>query len=177
MSEKVTVKQLEQRLARFEAQEIIRSCMNKYMAICDDLDAKTDLDELMGLFSDEAVWEGVGRYAKSFGRLEGQSEIRAMFAKYTVEPSHFSLNVHFLTNEEIEVLEVGEEDQAIGNWLLLQTSTFASGKSQLSCAKITARFEKAKDGEWRIAHFQTERKFSRPVVDPWEAEADLPVPE
>jgi len=160
------------RIDALEAEPRIRACINRYMALCDVLGEGFDLDPLMDLFTADAVWEGKGRYAKSFGRLEGQDAIRAMFAKYTVPPAHFRLNVHFLTTEEIAV----SGDSALGQWILLQTSSFADGRSQLSAARLTVRFA-CHDGVWRMAHFQTERLFSRGVAAAWDEAADLPVPQ
>lgn len=168
-----TLQALIERLDALEAEKAVRACMTRYMALCDELDDGFDLTPLMALFTEDAIWEGTGRYATSFGRQEGATAIRAMFAKYTAPPAHFRLNVHFLTSENIAVTG----DEADGGWVLLQTSTFAGGGSQLSAAKITARFRRGPDGAWRIARFQTFRHFSRPVSRPWDAESDLPVPE
>ncbi len=167
------IRALVARLDALESERAVRACMNRYMALCDDLDEGFDLAPLMDLFTEDAVWEGAGRYAATFGRQEGRDAVRAMFAKYTAPPAHFRLNVHFLTSETIAV----DGDDADGQWVLLQTSTFASGASQLSAAKISARFRRGDDGTWRIRHFQTRRQFSRPVSTPWESEGDLPVPE
>lgn len=164
---------LRRQVAALEAEKRVRACANRYMALCDVLDEGFDLDPLMDLFTADAVWEGKGaRYVRTFGRLEGKAAIRAMFATYTRPPAHFRQNVHFLTSEEIEV----EEGEATGRWLMLQTSTFADGRSQLSAARLDIRFRRDGD-DWRIAHFQTERLFSRPVAAPWDADADLPVPD
>lgn len=78
--------------------------------------------------------------------------------------------MHFLTSELIEVQDEG----ATGSWVMLQTSTFASGASHLNAARLTVRFAE-EEGQWRMAHFQTENLFSRPV-SAWNSEADLPVP-
>jgi ketosteroid isomerase-like protein len=162
---------LEQRLRRFETQDSARACMNRYMVLCDALDAHTPLDELAGLFTRDAVWEGKGaRYAKSFGGYRGREAIAAMFAGYMKTPAHFALNVHFLTSELIEV----RDDAVIGSWVMLQTSTFASGASHLNAARLTVRFAE-EDGHWRMAHFQTENLFGRPV-QAWNSDAELPVP-
>lgn len=185
MDAKETLAGLRRRVEALEAEKRVRACINRYMALCDALGEGFDLDPLMALFTEDAVWEGKGtRYARSFGRLEGQAAIRAMFAKYTVPPAHFRLNVHFLTSEEIGVTggEAPREAaweaawEATGRWVMLQTSTFADGRSQLSSARLDVRFRREGD-QWRIAHFQTERLFSRPVTDPWDADSDLPVPE
>ncbi|EJN33925.1 ketosteroid isomerase-like enzyme [Pseudomonas sp. GM84] len=160
------------RLQRFESQQAIRVCINRYMELCDQLDASTPLDELAGLFTHDAVWEGKGaKYAASFGGYRGREAIRAMFATYMKTPAHFALNVHFLTSEVIEA----EGDQGLGRWVMLQTSTFADGASHLNAARLTVRFA-LEEGQWRMAHFQTENLFSRPVSE-WNSEAALPVPE
>ena len=87
------------------------------------------------------------------------------------EPAHFALNVHFLCSELIR----GEGSAAHGSWVMLQTSTFASGASHLNAARLTVAFRE-EEGLWRMAHFQTENLFSRPV-DAWNSTAHLPVPE
>lgn len=164
---------LEARLARFEAEHAVRACMNRYMVLCDALDARSPLAELAGLFTRNAVWEGIGeKYRASFGRIEGRTAIRAMFAKYMTEPAHFAVNVHFLTSELIEVQGASE---ATGTWVMLQTSTFASGASHLNAARLTVDFRRSKGGTWRMAHFRTENLFSRPV-DAWNQADPLPVP-
>ncbi|VXC02956.1 nuclear transport factor 2 family protein [Pseudomonas sp. 8O] len=162
---------LEARLYRLESEHAVRCCMNRYMVLCDALDARTPLDELAGLFTTDAVWEGKGaKYAKSFGGYRGREAIRAMFAGYMSEPAHFALNVHFLCSELIRV----EGDEASGSWVMLQTSTFASGASHLNAARLTVRFRE-EEGVWRMAHFQTENLFGRPV-EAWNSDAHLPVP-
>lgn len=165
------IAELQARLARFETEHAVRACMNRYMVLCDALDANTPLDELAGLFTLDARWEGKGaRYASSFGGYQGREAIGAMFATYMKTPAHFALNVHFLTSELIEVDEHG----ASGSWVMLQTSTFASGASHLNAARLSVRFAE-EQGQWRMAHFQTENLFSRPVTA-WNQDAVLPVP-
>lgn len=165
------VEALEQRLRRFETEHAVRACMNRYMVLCDALDARTPIDELAGLFTLEAVWEGKGaKYTKSFGGYHGREAIAAMLAGYMKSPAHFALNVHFLTSELIEV----GEDVVMGSWVMLQTSTFTSGASHLNAARLTVRFAE-EEGQWRMAYFQTENLFGRPV-QAWTSDADLPVP-
>lgn len=163
---------LELRLRQLESEHAVRTCMNRYMELCDALDARTPLDELAGLFTADAVWEGKGaKYAKSFGGYQGREAIAAMFDTYRVEPAHFALNVHFLCSELIRV----EKGEATGSWVMLQTSTFASGASHLNAARLTVKFRE-EEGTWRMAHFQTENLFSRPV-EAWNSDAHLPVPD
>ena len=171
MSSHEHIRALELRLEQLESENAIRACMNRYMFLCDELGVASPLDELAGLFTEDAVWEGKGaKYQNSFGGYQGRAAIKAMFATYMVEPAHFSLNVHFLTSELIQV----SGDSAQASWVMLQASTFASGASHLNSARLTVRFTR-EQGQWRMAHFQTENLFSRPV-SAWNSEAELPVP-
>lgn len=161
-----------QRLAQLEATNAVRNAINRYMEICDGLSAQTDLDELMALFDEDSVWEGIGeKYAASFGRYEGRDAIRQMFATYTAQDSHFAINAHFVSSEQIQV----QAEHAQATWLMLQTSTFRDGRSHLNGAKLRVGFTQQADGTWKIKHFQTENLFSRPVSF-WHSDAELPVP-
>lgn len=161
-----------QRLEQLEAVNAIRNCLNRYMEICDSLNADTPLEELMALFSTDAVWEGVGeRYRKAFGRLEGRTKIEAMFLGYMRQDAHFAMNAHFVNSEQIQV----EGHQAKGKWLMLQTSSFSHGGSVLTSAKLDIDFAKTPEGRWVISHFRTENIFSR-RVSAWSDQLDLPVP-
>lgn len=167
------IEQLLQRLQQLEAVNEIRNVLNRYMEICDALDADTDLNELMALFDEQAIWEGIGkRYQASFGRYEGRAAIEAMFASYMHKESHFTMNAHFVNSEQIEV----QGETAAGRWLMLQTSSFRDGCAHLNAAKLVIQFKQQANGRWAIQHFQTENIFSRPVSH-WESEAHLPVPQ
>ena len=169
---RLSLKALALRLEQLEAEQAIRRCMNRYMTICDELGVDTPMDELANLFAEDATWEGVGeKYRATFGRIEGRAAIRAMLAKYTVAPQHFRLNAHFLCSEEITV---ENEVVAVGRWLMLQTSTFSSGDSHLTAARLAVDFRNSAEG-WQIHHFRTENLIGRPV-QAWCDEAPLPVP-
>lgn len=163
---------LRQRVDALESEQAIRACLHRYMDLCDELSPQTPLDELGNLFTLEALWEGKGaRYAKSFGGYQGRAKIVAMLGKYATNPPHFALNVHYLTSECIRV----EGDQAQGSWNMIQVSTFSSGGSHLNSARLSITFSR-EEGVWRMAHFQTENRLSRPVSH-WTSEANLPVPD
>lgn len=173
MNEHIDLSTVLQRLALLEAQNAIRNCINRYMEICDALDANTDLDELMDLFDADSIWEGIGeKYTKSFGRYDSWHAIYSMFKNYTQKQSHFVMNAHFVSSEQIYI----EQDQANATWLMLQTSSFRDGRSHLNAAKLSVKFKQQNDGRWKIKHFQTENIFSRPVAH-WNSTAELPVPD
>jgi hypothetical protein len=58
---------------------------------------------------------------------------------------------------------------------MLQTSTYATGSSDLRAASLRLAFERLAEG-WCIASFETENLFSR-QVDGWDDQAPIPVPE
>lgn len=170
---------MRRQLQQLQAAHDIRRAMAHYMALCDRLDAQTPLDELVGLFTHDTVWRGKGtRYAKTFGEVRGREALKAMFASYTGVPPHFALNVHFLCSEDIQVHD--DATTATGHWVMLQTSTYADGRSHLASARLTTQWRYDADehddtAAWRMAVFETESLFSRPV-DHWQAEAAMPVP-
>ena len=49
MTDKVNIAEIIERLEQLEAHNAIRNCINRYMEICDELNANTDLYELMNL--------------------------------------------------------------------------------------------------------------------------------
>ena len=172
-SSAASTESLERRLARFEDAAEISACVMRYMALCDGLDARTPLDELLDCFTEDAVWAGTGaRYGTSFGSFQGREAIGAMFRRYMGDPPHFALNVHFLANEQIGPVDA---DSAQAKWLMLQASTFADGASHLNAARLTLEMTRCVDGRWRIARFGTENVLSRPVSH-WHSTAPLPLP-
>jgi ketosteroid isomerase-like protein len=159
------------RLSALEAEGAVRRVMADYMRLCDQLDASTPMEALGELFTEDAVWAGAGgRYAATFGSHVGRAAIVAMLARYQGPPPHFAMNAHFLCSEAITV----DGEHARGRWLMLQTSTFAGGASQLSSASLDVAFRLDAD-RWRIARFLTTNLFSRPV-SAWDDPAPLPIP-
>lgn len=174
--------QLMQRLARLEAESSIRACVRRYMDLCDHLDASTPMDQLLDCFTADAEWAGKGaRYGERFGAHTGRAAIGAMLGAYRgslpgedgpQRPPHFAMNAHFLCSEHIAHTADGQAD---ASWVMLQTSTFASGASHLNAAQLKLQMQRGDDGQWRIARFETENLFSRPVSH-WHSDAALPVP-
>lgn len=158
------------RLARLEAECAVRQVAMRYFRLCDTLGPDTSMDELGAIFTADALWEGRGRYRKAFGRHEGRDAVKAMLGRYA-ETGHFTLNAHYLSSEAIVV---DGDASAMGNWMLLQVSTYRDGRSDLRSAAIAIDF-RFEDGAWRIARFVTEAIFARDV-GPWNDEAEISVP-
>lgn len=162
---------LEERLIRLEAESAIRGVLARYMELCDTLGPDTPMDEMGDVFTSDAVWAGKGaRYGAAFGAHHGREAIVAMLGAYRGPPSHFAMNTHFLASETIKVCDAA----AVGNWMMLQCSTYAGGASDLRSARLSVDFA-IEDGMWRIARFETVNLFSR-AVDTWNDETAIAVP-
>ncbi len=159
------------RLDALEAEAAIRRIVARYFQICDHLGPDTPFEELGALFTQGARWQGSGRYQAAFGGYEGRDAIVAMIRSYCVPQPHFAMTAHFFSAESITVTG----DSAVGEWMMLQTSTYTAGNADLRSAALTLGFARA-DGRWRIADFRTANIFSR-RVDHWNDTADIPVPE
>lgn len=154
---------LSRRLARLEAEQAVRRVMTRYMRLCDQPDCGFPIADLGALFTTDAIWEGGGStYGAAFGQHKGRAAIMEFIESFRHPKSHFTLNVHFLTSEDILVGNgVASDDTAEGSWIMLQLSTYADGHSSVLSARITARFA-IEDAAWRIAHFRTENLFNAP---------------
>lgn len=161
----------ESRIAALEAESAIRKVIARYFALCETLGPDCDLAGLGNLFAPEAVWRGKGaRYNTAFGEQIGRDAIVAMIGAHC-DPPHFAINAHFLSNEAIQV----EDQTARGTWMLLQTSTYRDGSSDLRTARIMAEFGRSA-GSWRMVLFETENIFARPVSH-WDSSMLVPVPQ
>lgn len=160
-----------QRLQALESESAIRRVVARYFAICDNLGPNTPFDDLGALFSESAIWEGKGRYAKSFGRYEGRDAIVSMLRSYALPEPHFAMTAHFFSSESL----TASGDTGSGQWMMLQTSDYADGTADFRSARLTMKFAR-EGGAWRIARFRTENIFSR-QVEPWNDEESIAVPD
>jgi len=155
------IERLQGRLRSLEAQNAVRKTVARYMALCDVPASIFEGESLAALFSEDAVWEGIGpQYANKFGRLQGPSDIVAMLQRYLPPTPHFATNVHFLTSEHIEV----HGNTAKGRWIMLQACAYVDAGAELVAARLEVDFRPASHDEdvWLIQHFRTERLFDAP---------------
>lgn len=165
------VSRLADRVEALESQVAIRAVVARYFALCETLGPDTDGEDIGALFTRDAVWRGKGnRYATAFGEHHGRAAIVGMICKHC-DPPHFAMNAHFFSGETIAV----DGETAQGRWMMLQTSTYPTGASDLRSARLAIGFAR-EDGAWRIAHFETENIFSR-QIDHWDFSDPVPVPE
>ena len=151
---------LQARVVALEAENAVRKTIARYMALCDVPSGALDGETLAALFTEDAIWEGIGpQYTQTFGRLQGHAAILAMLQRYLPPVPHFATNVHFLTSETIEV----DGARAKGRWIMLQASGYVDARAELIAARLEIDFAPAADGRaWLIQHFRTERLFDAP---------------
>jgi hypothetical protein len=155
-----TLEALQARIVALEAENAVRKTIARYMALCDVPSGTLDGETLAALFTQDAIWEGIGpQYTQKFGRLRGHEAILAMLQRYLPPVPHFATNVHFLTSEIIEV----DGARAKGRWIMLQASGYVDARAELIAARLEIDFVPAQDGRnWLIQHFRTERLFDAP---------------
>jgi hypothetical protein len=148
------------RIAALEAERSVRKTIARYMALCDVPSGTLDGETLAALFTEDAIWEGIGpQYTQKFGRLRGHAPILAMLQRYLPPVPHFATNVHFLTSETIDV----DGARATGRWIMLQASGYVDASAELIAARLVVDFVPAPGGDrWLIQHFRTERLFDAP---------------
>ena len=88
------IEQVQARLDRLESERRIAHVMYRYIHACDEL---KDADVISSLFTEDAIWEGKGRFSE-FGQTIGQEAIHEMFVE---NPIMLPFTAHFLTNPVI----------------------------------------------------------------------------
>ncbi|WP_223515061.1 nuclear transport factor 2 family protein [Pseudomonas sp. GL-R-26] len=147
---------LEGDLAKLEGESAVRRLMAHYMDLCDVPRAAIHLSQLAQLFTEDAIWEGLGtQTAQTFGQHQGREAVAAFVGGYLPPSDHFKLNLHYLTSESIVV----DGKAAQGQWIMQQISTYADGRNELFGTRLNIDF-RCVDGVWLIAHFRTQRLFN-----------------
>ncbi len=167
----VTIEQLARRVEVLEAEADIRRIQARYMFLCDTpipeyglAEGKDRIDAIMELYTDDAVWEGVGEYYDNqFGRAEGADAIRKHFEGFWSPDRKpgLLLNCHYLTSEQIHV----DGDTADGQWVHMQPWLFDDGSALLRSSRLNNAFRREPDGQWKITRTRTENVFVAPLPD------------
>jgi ketosteroid isomerase-like protein len=160
---------LERRVDVLEAEAEIRRIQARYMFLCDTpcpeygvTDDAQRIDLILDLYSEDAVWEGVGGYYDGqFGRAEGKDQIQAHFERFWGEKQDpaLVLNAHYLTSEQIHV----SGDIAEGQWIHMQPWLHADGTGLLRSSRLNNAFRRGDDGRWLITRTRTENVLIAPL--------------
>lgn len=166
---------LVRRIEVLEAEADIRRIQARYMFLCDTpmpeygvRDDAERIDLIMALYTEDAVWEGVGEYYNGqFGRAVGAAAIRRHFEGFwggKTDPA-LILNCHYLTSEQIHIHAGGTT--ADGQWVHMQPWLFSDGKALLRSSRLNNTFRKEPDGVWKITRTRTENVFVAPLPSTW----------
>lgn len=157
------------RLHRLEAHDAARATLAHYLELCDVPQPELDWNEMATLFTEDAVWEGLGSaYDGKFGRLLGRAALLQMLAGFLPPEAHFASNVHLLSAGRLET----RADATTGRWVMQQVSTYETGRTELILARLHVDFaiDAAPAGVRAvITHFRTE-KLSATELDPAQAD-------
>lgn len=167
-----TVEALARRIETLEAEADIRRIQARYMFLCDTPcpeygieDDEARIEAILELYSEDAIWEGVGEYYDSqFGQSVGKDAIRKHFQSFWGKDRNpgLLLNVHYLTSEQIHV----HGDQADGQWVHCQPWIFTDGSALLRSSRLNNLFKKV-SGKWKITRTRTENVFVAPLTPGW----------
>lgn len=171
MTVEQTIAALTRRVAVLEAEAEIRRVQARYMFLCDTpcpefgvRDDRHRIDLIMDLYTEDAVWEGVGEfYEGQFGRAEGAEAIRRHFEAFWGERDPaLVLNVHYLTSEQLQV----DGEVASGQWVHMQPWLFADGTGVLRSSRLNNTFRAVGD-TWKITRTRTENVLVAPLPPRW----------
>jgi len=170
------ITELRRRLSILESESDIRRLMARYMWLTDtplpehpgDLGPRERIELVVDLYTEDAVWEGVGAfYTDQFGHSKGREQLIEHFEGFFITKadtqnatSDLLLNAHYLTSEQIHVHEDGVT--ADGQWLHMQPWLFSDGSALLRSSRLNNAFRLV-DGVWKIARYRTENVFVAPL--------------
>lgn len=143
--------ELERRVARLEAIEEIKRLKERYAKICD---AGYAPDEVVKVFTDDAVWDG----GEQLGRYEGKEEIRRFFAETKI-----SWAVHYMIAPAVEVAE--DLRTATGTWYLWEPCTIDDTALWIM-ARYTDKLVREDNG-WKFQEMLVESLATTPVREDW----------
>ena len=152
------LEQVQARLERYDSERQIAHVMYRYIHACDEV---KDAEVISSLFTEDAVWEGKGRFSE-FGLTIGRDAIREMFVE---NPTMLPFTAHFLTNPIIGLSMDGTSGW--GKWHCLEAATLRDQRAQVWIAAWYDNDFDCVDGEWKIKHLRFEDSFVAPYEEGW----------
>ncbi|MCH8813566.1 MAG: nuclear transport factor 2 family protein [Chloroflexi bacterium] len=135
---------LEERVQVIEDREEIRRLKGMYARYTD---AKYDLDGIVSLFTEDAVFD-----CTDFGAYQGHEAIREY---YGVMQKNLTFTVHYHADEIIDIDPSGET--ATGSCYFLDFET-VQGQPLLVAGTYEDQYKKV-DGKWKVAHMKVNFLF------------------
>ncbi len=154
---------LEARLAELEAVQAIQDLKSRYGALADARYGRGGVvepealariaDEIVLLFTEDAVWDG----GKALGLCRGRDEIRQRFLEPTLRFSW-----HYFVKPLIEV----RGDEATGTWDILAPCSDASGRPMWMAGLEEDEYRRV-DGRWLHSRMRMKMAFMAPHDGGW----------
>lgn len=149
--------ELEIRVAKLEAAEAIRRLKARYAKVCD---TGYDPDEMVLLFTADAIWDGGDR----FGVYRGRDKIYGFFDNVR---NDITWALHYMVAPVIEVDDSLET--AAGTWYLLEPCTLRKGDSQEAVWITGTYFDRYRreNGEWKFSEVHLTFETISPYDEGW----------
>lgn len=152
---KESLRELKERVQVLEDIEAIKRLKARYATVCDH---KYDPDEMMEVFTEDAVWDG----GKEFGVYRGREEIYEFFKKVSGD---IVFALHYFTTPDITV----EKNEARGRWYLWDTSTLSGNEAVFLAGYENDKYVKI-DGRWWNSEMKLDLCFMTPYEKGWHKE-------
>lgn len=161
---------LREEVGRLTLEAEARRVIGRYMFLCDvpfptgDMAPAARAQAIASLFTEDAVWEGVGgAHGAQFGQHVGQSAIAAHFVRFygKLDPKQV-FNTHYLCTEQLRSVEGGAE----GFWVQFQPWADDRGDSIVRSSRLHVRFRQTTENV-KIAHYRTENLFIGDLPSRW----------
>jgi ketosteroid isomerase-like protein len=150
---------LDARLQRLEDIEAIKWLIVQYAR---GADRNNDVDILMPLFTDDAVWDAGER----FGRYEGKEAIRQFLLG---SGSFIGWTLHYMVSPAVKIADDGKTAQAF--WYLWETANMPNAATHEPEAMwIGGTYDTTlvkEDGEWKFKHVNLNIKLLSPYTEGW----------
>ena len=159
MSEENELKALRRRLERLENIEAIQALKTQYGRYCDPVH---DIDGMVGLFTEDAVFD----IGEEYGSFHGRDAIRA-FLKGADDIIPWA--IHYNLSPQIELGEDGAS--AHGTWYLWQLATMpdpdGDGQVPVWIAGVYHDDLVKTGGQWRFSKVALRMQIMSPYADGW----------
>lgn len=148
----MSLKELEKRVQILEDIESIKRLKFRYARACDN---KYDADEMIEIFTEDAIWDG----GKEFGIYKGKREMYDFFKKVS---SDILFALHYFTTPNIVV----DGDNAKAIWYLWDTSTLSGNKAIFLAGYEHDKYRKI-NGRWWQSEMKLDLCYMTPFEEGW----------
>lgn len=146
------IKELARRIQAIESLEEIKKLKARYAEACD---YKYNLEKMMEIFTEDAVWDG----GKQFGVHKGREEIRALFTRAS---KTFPFAIHYFVQPNIRI----KGDKAYGRWYMFMAATSSDNRAVWLAGYEDDEYALIK-GRWWQSRLKLTLLFQTPYEEGW----------